>query len=272
MLVFITEAKQRSDAVAAAEKKKAEDAQKARLLAIEQKRQHNEAAAHAADEERSQRREKVFSEERALLTMAAEWQAEAKGGELNDSGPRISLLISHLTDGLATCIAQQEDIHSLDGQVKQINSRLQQLEQRPVTSSSNTSDHLDALEIGVGALKNGAQLQQTTTQQLEQRICAAAANSSTSPRETTPKFDGQEIFYHSTKTDPISWFRKFELKLQLYHVSEEKKHMYLYSRSGGACQVWLDNLLPKYGVVAADLYTKISWDDPKEAWHKRFQI
>ncbi|GBG78648.1 hypothetical protein CBR_g27874 [Chara braunii] len=58
MLVLITEAKQRSDAVAAAEKKKAEDAEKARLLAIEQQRQHDKAAAKAADEERSQRREK----------------------------------------------------------------------------------------------------------------------------------------------------------------------------------------------------------------------
>ncbi|GBG91367.1 hypothetical protein CBR_g52254 [Chara braunii] len=46
----------------------------------------------------------------------------------------------------------------------------------------------------------------------------------------------------------------------------------LYSRSGGACQAWLDNLLSKYGVVAADLHTKISWDELKAAWHKRFQV
>ncbi|GBG65213.1 hypothetical protein CBR_g50004 [Chara braunii] len=88
----------------------------------------------------------------------------------------------------------------------------------------------------------------------------------------TPKFDGQEIFCDSKKMDPISWFRKFELKLQLHHTSEEKKHTYLYSRSGGACQALLDNLLSKYRVVAADLYTKISWDDLKATWHERFQI
>ncbi|GBG60349.1 hypothetical protein CBR_g4305 [Chara braunii] len=93
-----------------------------------------------------------------------------------------------------------------------------------------------------------------------------------SPCETTPNFDGKEIFYDSTKTDPIPWFHKFELKLQLHHVSEEKKYVYLYSQSGGACHAWLDNLLSKYGVVAVDLYTKISWDDQKAAWHKRFQI
>ncbi|GBG81621.1 hypothetical protein CBR_g32613 [Chara braunii] len=158
----------------------------------------------------------------------------------------------------------------------QVNSCLQQLQQRPVTapnaSSSNTFDRLNALEIDFGALKDDVQLQQTATQQLEQRICAAAANLSSAPRETTPKFDDQEIFSNSTKTDPIPWFHKFELKLQLHHVSEDKHHAYLYSRSGGACQAWLDNLLSKYGVVAADLYTKISWDDVKAAWHKLFQV
>ncbi|GBG77668.1 hypothetical protein CBR_g24114 [Chara braunii] len=82
----------------------------------------------------------------------------------------------------------------------------------------------------------------------------------------------EEIFCDSTKTDPISWFRKFELTLQLHYVKEHKHHGYLYSRSGGACQAWLDNLLSKYGVAAANLHTKISWDDLKAAWHKRFQV
>ncbi|GBG86365.1 hypothetical protein CBR_g41360 [Chara braunii] len=158
----------------------------------------------------------------------------------------------------------------------QLNNRLQHLEQRlvaaPDASSSNTSDRLNALEINVGALKDDTQLQQTATQQLEQRICVAAANPSLAPRETTPRFDDQEIFCDSTKTDPISWFRRFELKLQLHHVGEDKHHTYLYSRSGGACQAWLDNLLSKYGVVVADLYTKISWEDIKAVWHKRFQV
>ncbi|GBG93136.1 hypothetical protein CBR_g59533 [Chara braunii] len=151
-----------------------------------------------------------------------------------------------------------------------------ELEQRPVAapdaSSSNTSDRLEALEMDVGSLKDGVQLQQTATQQLEQRICTAANHSSSEPCETAPKFDGQEIFSDSTKTDPISWFRKFELTLQLHYVKEHKHHAYLYSRSGGACQTWLDNLLSKYGVLAADLHTKISWDDLKAAWHKQFQI
>ncbi|GBG87827.1 hypothetical protein CBR_g45983 [Chara braunii] len=124
----------------------------------------------------------------------------------------------------------------------------------------------------VGSLQDGAQLQQTATQQLQQRICTTATTSSPEPRETTPKFDGQEIFCDSMKTDPIPWFRKFELTLQLHNVKELKHQAYLYSRSGGGCQAWLDNLLSKYGVVANDLHTKISWDDLKAAWHKRFQV
>ncbi|GBG69734.1 hypothetical protein CBR_g4565 [Chara braunii] len=205
---------------------------------------------------------------------------------MEDSENKIALLLSHLTDLLATCITQQEDIHSLDDTLTQVHGCLRQLEQRPVAapdaSSSNTSDRLEALEMDVGSLKDDVQLQQAATpsttrvrnraRQLEQRICTAADNSSSEPRETAPKFDGQEIFCDSTKTDPIPWFRKFELTLQLHYVKEHKHHAYLYSRSGGACQAWLDKILSEYGVVVGDLHTKISWDDLKAAWHKRFQV
>ncbi|GBG82798.1 hypothetical protein CBR_g36329 [Chara braunii] len=276
MLALIIEAKQRADAVAVAEKKKAEDAEQERLLALEQQRLQAEAAAKAADEEQLKRREKIFSGEQALLTLAAEWRTEAETGKMEESETKIALLLSHLTDLLATCIAHQEDIHSLDAKVKSVRSRVQQLEQRPaaapVASSSNTSDRLDALETNVSTLKDGARLQQTATQQLEQRVCAAAASPSSGQRESTPKFDGQEIFCDSTNTDPVHRFRKFELTLQLHLVSECKHHAYLYSRSGGACQAWLDNLLSQYGVVAAKLHTKIGWEDLKAAWRKRFQV
>ncbi|GBG70196.1 hypothetical protein CBR_g6327 [Chara braunii] len=252
MLLLIAEAKQRSDAVAAAGKKKVEDAEKARLLAIEQQRQQDEEAAKAADEERIQRHEKIFNGERALPKMAADWR---ENGKMEESENKIALLLSHLTDLLATCIAQQEDIHNLDDAVQthnqvfdQVNSHLQQLEQTvaaPVASSSNTSDRLEALEIDVGSLKDGVQLRQATMPQLEQRI----------------------LYYRHPLEIGTA---RDNSKLQ--HVSEHKHHAYLYSRSGGACQAWLDNLLSKYGVVAADLHTKISWDDLKAAWHKRFQV
>ncbi|GBG89995.1 hypothetical protein CBR_g50086 [Chara braunii] len=275
MLALIIEAKQRADEVAAAEKKKAEEVEQARLLVLEQERLQAEAAAKAADEERLKRREKIFSGEQALLTLAVEWRTEMETGKMEERENKIALLPFHLTDLLTTCIAQQEDIHSLDAEVKSVRSCVQQLEQRPpaapVASSSNTSDRLNALETDVSALKDGARLQQTATQQLEQRVYAAAASPSSGQRESTPKFDGQEIFCDSTKMDPVQWFRKFELTLQLHLVSECKHHAYLYSRSGGACQAWLDNLLSQYGVVAAELHTKISWEDLKAAWHKRFQ-
>ncbi|GBG91712.1 hypothetical protein CBR_g53526 [Chara braunii] len=224
MLALIIEAKQRADAVAAEEKKKAENAEQARLLALEQQRLQAETAAKAADEERLKRHEKIFSGEQALLTLAAEWRTEAETGKMEESETKIALLLSHLTDLLATCIAQQEDIHSLDTEVKSVRSRVQQLEQRPaaapVASSSNTSDCLDALETDVSTLKDGPRLQQTATQQLEQRVYATAASPSSGQRESTPKFDGQEIFCDSTKTDPVQWFCKFELTLQLHLVSE----------------------------------------------------
>ncbi|GBG76167.1 hypothetical protein CBR_g21916 [Chara braunii] len=206
--------RQDGDDTAAAAKKKAEDAEQARRLALEQQRQHDEAATRATNEERNQRREKIFSGEQTLLTMAAEWRTEGENGKLEDSANKIALLLSHLTDLLATCITQQEDIHSLDDSLAQVQGRLQQLEQRPVAapdaSSSNTSDRLAALEMDIGSLKDDVQLQQTATQQLEQRICTTANTSSSEPRETAPKFDGQEIFCDSMKTDPVPWFHPVE--------------------------------------------------------------
>ncbi|GBG65037.1 hypothetical protein CBR_g49106 [Chara braunii] len=217
MLAWSTETKRRADDAATGAKKKVEDAEQARLLALEQQRQHDEAPAKADDEERVQRREKIFSGEQTLLTMAAEWRTEAENGKMEDSENKIAVLLSHLIDLLATCITQQEDIHSLDDTLTQVHDRLRQLEQRPLAapdaSSSNTSDCLEALEMDVGSLKDG-----------------------------------------------------------LHYVKEHKHHAYLYSRSRGACQAWLDNLLSKYAVVAADLQTKINWDDLKAVWHKRFQV
>ncbi|GBG93096.1 hypothetical protein CBR_g58781 [Chara braunii] len=276
MLAWSIETKKRADDAAAAAKKKAEDAEQARLLAVEQQRHHDEAAARAANEERAQRREKIFTGERALLTMAAEWRTEAENSQLEDSANKIALLLSHLTDLLAACITQQAEILGLDRSLAHLQDRFQRLEQRLVAAadacSSNTADRLNALEMHVGSLQDGAQLQLTAAQQLQQRVCTTATIPSTEPCETTPKFDGQEIFCDSMKIDPIPWFRKFELTLQLSNVKEHKHHAYLYSRSGGACQAWLDNLLSKYRVVAADLHTKISWDDLKAEWHKRFRV
>ncbi|GBG74855.1 hypothetical protein CBR_g19368 [Chara braunii] len=276
MLAWSTETKKRADDAAAATKKKAEDAEQARLLALEQQRQHDEAAARAADEERNQRREKIFSGERTLLTMAAEWRTEAENGKLEDCENKIALLLSHLTYLLATCITQQEDIHSLDGSPAKLQNRVQQLEQRPVAapdaSSSTTSDRLEALEMHVGSLQDGAQLQQTATQQLQQRICTTANTSSSEPRETAPKFDGLEIFCDSIKTDPIPWFRKFELTPQLHNVKEHKHHAYLYSRSEGAYEVVVGGILAYTTKVAREFRTQRYDDNNAPLMYVRIQV
>ncbi|GBG90828.1 hypothetical protein CBR_g51333 [Chara braunii] len=170
--------------------------------------------------------------------MAAEWRTEVENNQLEDSANKIALLLSHLTDLLATCITHQAEILGLDRSLAHLQDRFQRLGQRPVAAadagSSNTIERLNALELHVGSLQDGAQLQLTATQHLQQRVYTTATTSSTEPRESTPKFDGQEIFCDSMKTDPIPWFRKFELTLQLSNVKEHKHHAYLSSSSGSS--------------------------------------
>ncbi|GBG80670.1 hypothetical protein CBR_g31130 [Chara braunii] len=107
---------------------------------------------------------------------------------------------------------------------------------------------------------------------IDQQICVAAASPTATNRESIPKFDGLPIFCDATKTDPIPWWRQFELKLDIHHVINPNRHSYLYSPSGGACQAWLDNMLSTHNVAVSELHTKISWADLKAAWHKRFQV
>ncbi|GBG71810.1 hypothetical protein CBR_g9219 [Chara braunii] len=254
------------------EKKEAE-AEKQRLLAEEQRQKHAAAAAKAADEERVRQCEIIFREESALHAQAKDWQKEAENGDPIDVGSRVSQLLNRVTDLLATCIAQQEDIHSLDHTNKALQQlldqtlkRVQQLEQRVANTNasagpSNVADHINVLEIDVGTLKAGAQ----------QHVCAAAS-SNTTPRETIVKFDGLPIFYDASKTDPIQWWHQFDLKLDLHHVANENRQAYLYSRSGGACQSWLDNMLSAHACTVTELHKYITWADLTAAWKKRFQV
>ncbi|GBG93116.1 hypothetical protein CBR_g59126, partial [Chara braunii] len=272
LAAIVAEGKKRADAAAAARKKKEAEAERLRLLAEEQQRKHAAAAAKAADEERARRREVIFREESALHAQAKDWQKEAENGNPVDVGSRVSQLLNRVTDLLATCIAQQEDIHSLDhtNQVQQQSmdkmlQRIQQLEQQLATTNSGACpsdlvDRVNVLEIDMGVLKTGAQ-----------HVCTAAGSSST-PRESIVKFDGLPIFCDSSKTDPIPWWRQFELKLDLHHVIDTNRHAYLYSRSGGACQAWLDNMLSAHACTVTELHKYISWADLTAAWKKRFQV
>ncbi|GBG78214.1 hypothetical protein CBR_g26247 [Chara braunii] len=130
-------------------------------------------------------------------------------------------------------------------------------------------NRVNVLEIDVETLKDGAL---ATNQRIDQQICAATASQTTTTRESIPKFDGLPIFCDATKTDPIPSWRQFEFKLDIHHFINPNRHAYLYSRSGRACQAWLDNMLSTHNVTVSELHTKISWVDLKAAWHKRFQV
>ncbi|GBG82993.1 hypothetical protein CBR_g36522 [Chara braunii] len=217
LAAILADTKQRADAAAAARKKKEAEAERLRLLAEEQRQKHEAAAARAADEERVRRREVIFREESALHAQAKDWQKEAENGDPVDVGSRVSQLLNRVTDLLATCIAQQEDIYSLDHTNKalqqsldQTRKRVQQLEQRVANANANVGpsdlvDRVNILEIDVGTLKAGAQ----------QHVCAAAS-SSTAPRETIVKFDGLPIFFtelhkYITWTDlTAAWKKRFQ--------------------------------------------------------------
>ncbi|GBG63965.1 hypothetical protein CBR_g39970 [Chara braunii] len=284
--------KQRAEASAAARKKREAEAERLRRVAEDQRQKHAAAAAKAADEERVQRREILFKEETALHAQAKDWQKEAENGDSVDYRTRIALLLNRVTDLLATCIAQQEDIHSLDHanqaltkriqQLLALTKRIQQLEQRPVaTSSAGSSDLVDrinVLEIDVGTLKTVActdmqcaACNKTETQRLDRQVGAAATPSS-APHESIPKFEGLPISCDASKTKPIPWWRQFELKLDIHHVVHTNRHAYLYSRSGGACQAWLDNMLSAHACTISELHNFITWADPTAAWKKRFQV
>ncbi|GBG87173.1 hypothetical protein CBR_g44908 [Chara braunii] len=192
----------------------------------------------------------------------------------------LATTIEHVSDLVATCAAQQEDILCMDTLVrKQIQiidellDRVRRLEQQLATATpvgpSNLTDRVNVLEIDVETLKDGTL---ATNQRIDQQICAAAASPTTTTPETIPKFDGLPIFCDATKTNPNLWWRQFELKLDIHHVINPNRHAYLYSRSGGVCQAWLDNMLSTHNVTVSELHTKISWADLKATWHKQLQV
>ncbi|GBG69710.1 hypothetical protein CBR_g4541 [Chara braunii] len=280
MLDMVAEYKQRAAATTSARKKEDEEAEEQRRLAEQQRQADAEAAATAANERRRLRRDKVLECEGDIEVIADEWVVAAEEEGAPSAVRGLATTIEHVSDLVATCAAQQEDILCMDILVwKQIRTidelldRVRRLEQQLATATpagpSNLTDRVNVLEIDVETLKDSAL---TTNQRIDQQICAATASSTATNRESVPKFDGLPIFCDATKTDPIPLWRQFELKLDIHHVINPNRHAYLYSRSGGACQAWLDNMLSTHNVPVYELHTKISWADLKAAWHKRFQV
>ncbi|GBG45524.1 hypothetical protein CBR_g78982, partial [Chara braunii] len=280
MLTMVEEFKQRAAAATAARKKRDEEAEKQRRLAEQQRQEDGDAARKAADERRRLRRDKLFESERDLEVIAGEWSVIAEEEDAPAAVHGLATAFEHVADLVATCTTQQEDILCVDTLVRKqarliddLLDRVGRLEQQPAAATiagpSNLADCIHVLEADVGTLKDSALV---TNQRIDQQICTAAGSPTATTRESIPKFDGIPIFCDAAKTDPIPWWRQFELKLDIHKVSDGNRHAYLYSRSGGACQAWLDNMLSTHTIAVFELHTQISWPDLKAAWHKRFQV
>ncbi|GBG85625.1 hypothetical protein CBR_g40353 [Chara braunii] len=280
MLDMVAEFKQRAAAATSTRTKEDEEAEEQRRLAGQQRQADAEAAATAADEHRRLCRDKLLVCEGDIEVIAGEWAVAAEEEGAPSAVRGLATTIEHVSDLVATCAAQQEDILCMDTLVRkqicvidELLDWVRRLEQQLATPTpagpSNLADPINVLEIDVETLKDGTI---TTNQRIDQQICAAATSPTATTRESIPKFDGLPIFGDATKTDPIPWWRQFELKLDIHHVINPSRHAYLYSRSGGACQAWLDNMLSTHNVAVSELRTKISWADLKAAWHKRFQV
>ncbi|GBG72945.1 hypothetical protein CBR_g12666 [Chara braunii] len=241
MLDMVAEYKQRAAAAPSARKKEDDEAEEQHRLAEQQRQADAEAAATAADECRRLRRDKLLECEGDIEVIAGEWAVAAAEEGAPSAVRGLATTIEHVSDLVATCAAQQEDILCMDTlarkQIRVIDElldRVRRLEQQLATATpagpSNLADRINVLEIDVETLKDGAL---TTSQRIDQQICVAAASPTATNRESIPKFDGLPIFCDATKTDSIPWWRQFELKLDIHHVINPNRHSYLYSRSGG---------------------------------------
>ncbi|GBG61691.1 hypothetical protein CBR_g23206 [Chara braunii] len=235
MLDMVAEYKQRAAATTSARKKEDDEAEEQCRLAEQQRQADAEAAATAADEHRRLRRDKLLECEGYIEVIADEWAVAAEEEGAPSAVRGLATTIEHVSDLVATCAAQQEDILCMDTVVrKQIRvidellDRVRRLEQQLATATpagpSNLADRINVLEIDVETLKDGAL---TTSQQIDQQICVAAASPTATNRESIPKFDGLSIFCDATKTDPIPWWRQFELKLDIHHVINPNRHSIL---------------------------------------------
>ncbi|GBG75077.1 hypothetical protein CBR_g19590 [Chara braunii] len=206
---MMLEIKQRADVAVATQEKREREAEEKRRLAELQQQAHKDAAHQAAYEAKQMHGDALFEEEAEVLTLATDWEKSAKEEGASKTMRKFSAVIKRIA---ATVVAP-----------------------------SNISDRVSTLQIEVGTLKDGVQLQQTTNQQfrtsdqqVEEQIRAAALSSALTP---------------------------FTLRLDMYKVRNPNWQACLYHPSGGACQAWLDNLLSMHKVIVTELHTEISWKD-----------
>ncbi|GBG80839.1 hypothetical protein CBR_g31395 [Chara braunii] len=189
MLDMVAEFKQRAAAATSARKKKDEEAEEQHRLA-EQRQEDAEAARKAADERRRLRRDKILESKGDIEVIVGEWAVAADEEDGPPAVCGLATTIEHVSDLVATCAAQQEDILCVDTLVRkqarlidELLDRVRRLEQQPTTATpagpSNLTDGVNVLEIDVGTLKDGAL---ATNQRIDQQICAAAASCLSGPQ------------------------------------------------------------------------------------------
>ncbi|GBG65073.1 hypothetical protein CBR_g49147 [Chara braunii] len=178
MLDMLAEYKQRAAAATSARKKEDEEAKEQRCLAEQQRQVDAEAAATAADERRRLRRDKLLGCEGDIEVIAGEWAVAAEEEGAPSAVRGLATTIEHVSDLVAICAAQQEDILCMNTLVrKQIRvidellDRVPRLEQQLASATpagpSNLTDRENVLEIDVETLKDGAV---TTNQRIDQQI------------------------------------------------------------------------------------------------------
>ncbi|GBG60153.1 hypothetical protein CBR_g3396 [Chara braunii] len=118
MLDMVADYKQRAAAATSVRKKEDEDVGEQRRLAEQQRQADAEAAATAADERRRLRRDKLLGCEGDIEVIAGEWAVAAEEEGAPSAVRGLATTIEHVSDLVATCAAQQEDILCMDTLVR----------------------------------------------------------------------------------------------------------------------------------------------------------
>ncbi|GBG66212.1 hypothetical protein CBR_g57091 [Chara braunii] len=205
MLDMVAKYKQRAVAVTSARKKEDEEAEEQGRLAEQQRQADTEAARKVADERRRLRRDKLLECEGDIEVFADKWAVAAEEEGAPSAVRGLATTSEHVSDLVATCAVQQEDILCVDTLVrKQIRvidellDRVRQVEQQlaSVTPAGpfNLTNRVNVLEIDVKTLKDGAlttyqRIDLTSRfappQPVQSRLIARASRSLTASRSST---------------------------------------------------------------------------------------
>ncbi|GBG63263.1 hypothetical protein CBR_g37349 [Chara braunii] len=227
MLDMLAEFKQRAAATRSAHKEEDEEAEEQRRLAEQQQQEDAEAARKAADE----RRDKILECKGDIEVIADEWAmaAEEEGGPPAVRG--LATTIEHVSDLVAACEAQQEDILCVDTLVRK-QARLidELLDQMSDTSSSET--HADNVhgnqKLSLHNYANGFQMYRAAKSTDWEVVEGAKALLQIAVRKTlwaSPSQDGAGIERHCSEQE------EFEMRTP---PKRKRRSLTGYTRKFGA--------------------------------------